>query len=73
METTLGYMATDQYGETYHIGDNPPRQWLLDRLGRKHADKMYCDTKSGKTRHIGYVIACRWLTIYRVCCWKGAS
>ena len=73
METTLGYMAQDQYGETYHIGANPPRQWLLNRFGRKHADKMYCDTKSGKARHIGYVIAGLWLTIYRVCSWKDAN
>jgi len=66
----LGLMAIDQHGQTYHIGDNPPRKWLLGALGRKHAEKMYCDYRGeGKSRHIGYVIAGLWLRIYRVCDW----
>ena len=73
MPAQLGYMATDQYGEFFHIGKHPPRQWLLDHFGRKHSDKMYCDTKDGRTRHEGYIIAGHWLTIFRVCEWKEAS
>lgn len=34
--STIGYMAVDQYGQTYHIGANAPRKWLLNRLGRAH-------------------------------------
>lgn len=69
----LGYIAEDQFGQTYHIGNNPPRKWLLSHLGRQHADKMYCDTKDGKTKHVGYIIGGLWLSIYRVCEWKLAG
>jgi len=72
MTDIIGFMATDQYGQTYHIGNNPPRQWLLNYFGRKHADKMYRDTKAGKVRHVGYIIAGLWLDVYRVCLWKEA-
>ena len=68
----LGYIAIDQYGQTYQIGDNPPRKWLLDHLCRKHADKMYQDTTSGKVRHTGYVIAGLWLSVFTVGAWKEA-
>lgn len=70
---TLGFMAKDQYGQTYHIGNHPPRKWLLNHLGHNHADKMFYDTKGGKTRHIGYVIADLWLEVFRVCVWKDAE
>ena len=59
------YMAIDQYGNTYH-GLEYPRRDLLDRLGYKHADKMYVDKKDGRYVHIGYVIAGLWLTVYEV-------
>lgn len=63
---TLGYIAQDQYGHIYPIGNNPPRKWLLDHFGRKHAEKMYRDA-NGKPRHVGYVIAGLWLEVFRVC------
>jgi len=69
----LGCMAIDQYGSTYHIGDNPPRKWLLNHLGRQHAQKMYQDTLEGKVRHVGYIIAGLWLHIYKVGSWKEAE
>ena len=65
------YMAVDQYGQTYH-GLKHPRKDLLARLGRRHAEKMYCDTTNGKTRHKGYVIAGLWLSVYRVSPWQTA-
>jgi len=68
-KTMLGYMAIDQHGTTYHFAA-PPRKWLLNRFGRQHAKKMYVDTKDGGHRHIGYVIAGLWLTVYRVNTWK---
>lgn len=73
MSKQLGYIAIDQYNNTYQIGDNPPRKWLLNQFCRKHAEMMYCDTKSGKTKHIGYIIAGLWLEIFKVCEWKEAS
>ena len=69
----IGYMAIDQYGTTYHIGDNPPRKYLLDYFGRKHCSKMYRDTKDGKIRHVGYVVAGHWLEIFTVSLWKKAA
>lgn len=61
----LTYMARDQYGRTEHDLGPHPRKTLLARLGRKHASKMYRDTPRG-TFHVGYVIAGRWFTLYRV-------
>ena len=60
------HMATDQYGQTYHDLGPHPRKELMNRLGTSHAAKMYVDTKSGETRHIGYVIARLWLTLFKV-------
>jgi hypothetical protein len=59
------YMAVDQYGQTYH-GLTRPRRDLCDRLGRKHVDKMYIDTKAGESRHCGYIIGGLWLSVYEV-------
>jgi hypothetical protein len=58
-------MAVDQYGDTFH-GLTYPRRDLCARLGRKHADRMYRDTATGEAQHVGYVIAGRWLSVYRV-------
>lgn len=65
------YMGIDQYGVTYH-GLRHPRKDLLARLGRRRASKMYVDSKAtGRAKHTGYVIAGRWITIYKVEPWKG--
>lgn len=67
----LGYMAVDQYGYTYH-GLKRPRRDLLAELGRKSARRMYVDSKkTGRPKHIGYVIAGLWLRIYEVHDWNG--
>ena len=66
---TLGYIGFDQYGQHYRI-DKYPRKELLEQLGRKHANKMYVDLKDGGTRHIGYVIAGNWISVYRIGLWK---
>jgi len=68
----LAYIAIDQFGETYQIGSNPPRKWLLEHFNRQHADKMYQDTIGGKVRHTGYIIAGLWLAVYVVAQWKTA-
>jgi hypothetical protein len=62
------HMGIDQYGETYH-GLTAPRKELLDLFGRKHAGKMYRDTKDGP-RHVGYVIAGRWIELFEVTPWR---
>jgi len=70
MSKKLGYMAKDQYGQTYHNLKHP-RKDLLERLYCKHAAKMYCDTKSGEVKHIGYIIAGLWLRVYEVHEWQA--
>jgi hypothetical protein len=59
------FMAIDQYGETFH-GLKNPRKDLMNRIGCKHATKMYVDQKDGSTKNIGYLIGGHWLTIYKV-------
>ena len=61
----LGFLGLDQYGEHYTIKANP-RKELCEQLGRKHVSKMYCDPDA---RHVGYIIAGRWINIYRICEW----
>jgi len=63
-------MAIDQYGTTYHDLGKHPRKELLDRLGASNAQRMFVDTKSGETKHVGYVIRDQWLRLYRVTEWK---
>ena len=66
----LGYVAVDQYGHTEHLTEpKAPRKQLLDKLGTKHAVKMYVDTKDGGNRHAGYVINRQWFSIYEVHSW----
>ena len=62
----LGYMACDQFGNTLHMGDGPPRKWLLKHFCRKSAQKIYVDLKNGKSKHVGYIVAGHWCTVYRV-------
>ena len=69
----LGYLGIDQYGERYKL-DKHPRKELLEKLGRKHADKMFVDdVKTGEAKHIGYIVGGRWVTVYEVHEWKGGA
>lgn len=67
----MNMMAIDQHGHTYHGLGEHPRKALLERLGRKHADKVYVDKKDGRVAHIGYIIAGLWLTLYKVERWES--
>jgi len=68
--TKLGYLGIDQYNKHYKI-DKSPRKELLEQLGRQHTSKMYVDLKSGGSRHVGYVIAGKWISIYEVHIWNS--
>lgn len=59
------FMGIDQYGTTYH-NLTKPRKDLLNRLDRKHCEKMYQDDLIGGFTHIGYIIAGLWITIYEL-------
>lgn len=45
---------------------NSPRKWLLDRLCRKSAKKIYIDKVDGSVQHVGWIIAGMWISIYRL-------
>lgn len=68
----LGFLAIDQYGQHYKI-EKHPRKELLEQLGASNASKMYVDTKDGKQKHVGYVVAGLWLNVYTVHEWKEAQ
>ena len=38
----------------------------MERLGEKHADKMYNDKESGETVHVGYAIGGLWIRLFEV-------
>jgi len=67
--TQLGYMGCDNMGNTFH-GLTHPRKDLMERLGYRSAQKMYCDITSGGSRHIGYVVGPHWVRVYRVSAFK---
>lgn len=60
------YMAVDQYGQTIHDLGPYPRKALLEKLDRKHADRMFRDQKDGPTVHVGWIVAGRWFSVYAV-------
>lgn len=60
------YMAIDQFGKTYHDLGKHPRKALLERFGRRHAERMYLDMRDGRTVQTGWVIAGRWCSVYEV-------
>lgn len=62
-------MGIDQYGNRYDDLGKYPRKALLEQLYSKHADKMYVDNKDGNTKHVGYIIAGFWITLYHVQEW----
>lgn len=64
------FMGVNQHGFTYHnLGPNP-RKTLLERLGRKRAEKIYRDKKGGGAVHVGYVIDGQWIRLYEVIPWE---
>ena len=66
----MRHIAIDQYGNVYDLGEGSPRKHLLELLNRKHAEKMYVDTATTGSKHIGYVIAGKWLRIWQE--WTGS-
>jgi len=72
-ESIIGIMGVDQYGAYYGNLGKHPRKELMERIGSRHANKIYVDTKSGMTKHIGYVIDGRWIQLYKVSEWIGRS
>ncbi len=56
------FFGKDQYGGYFHDLGRHPRKELLERLDRKHAEKIYVDDGV----HVGYCIAGHWIVLYEV-------
>lgn len=65
----IKFMAIDQYGRHIFLF-NHPRKELLEYHNVKHASKMFVDKIDGSTKHIGYIIAGHWYTLYNVTYWE---
>jgi len=62
----LGYMARDQFGNTFHLGNvKYPRRALLMALGGTKATPMFVDTDYG-SKQVGWVIKGHWCKVYEV-------
>lgn len=59
------YIAIDQYGQTWENLEHP-RKDLMEKIGCRHAEKMYIDGDNGKRYHVGYVIGGLWLNVYEI-------
>jgi len=57
-------------GETLHNIGPYPRKYLMDRYGTKHAEKVYVDTRDGKSNHVGYIVRGEWWQLYTVTPWS---
>jgi hypothetical protein len=70
----LGYLARSNYGTTHHLTEpKNPRKQLLEKCGRQHTSKVFVDTTSGKSKHIGYLVGGEWFTLYEVHEWVGTK
>ena len=68
----LGFLAVGHFGTTVKLTEPKyPRKQLLDKLGASSAVKMYCDTRKGEQKHIGYIIGDEWFTLYEIHEWVG--
>ena len=57
-------LARNEYGNVITLPGIHPRKELCEKLGRKHADKVYMTNKNNTNFHIGYVIAGQWWELY---------
>ena len=62
----LGYLAINQHGNLLRVKGMRPRKFLMDMAGVRSARKMYEDCKSGGVRHIGWIVAGEWWSVYQV-------
>jgi hypothetical protein len=63
-------LGIDQHGQHYDNLGKHPRKELLERLYAKSAEKMYIDKSDGSIKHVGYIIAGLWITLYYIEAWE---
>ena len=57
------YLAISQYGDK-DIVTHPAKDLKAKYGGR--VSKMYVDTKTGETKHVGYVIGSLWFSLFEI-------
>ena len=53
----------DQYGTTFFASSVKELRKKIG-MGGSRVSKMYCDTRGGSPKHVGYVIGEHWLRAY---------
>jgi hypothetical protein len=67
----IGIMAIGNNGTRFNNLDiKHPRKDLLAKMGRARAQKIFIDTKDGKTYHSGYIVGGEWFQFYEVHPWR---
>jgi hypothetical protein len=62
-------VAIDQFGRKIWLDGKAPRKELLEKLGARHAEKVYRDSPDGGAKHVGYVVYDRWFELFEP--WHG--
>lgn len=62
----LGYLGIDQYGNHYTLKKHPRKELVNDHHLAGRIYKMYNEDRNGNTKHTGYVIGDKWVSIYQV-------
>ena len=64
-------IALGHFGTRISLKGEHPRKELMEALGAKHVDKIYLDTAEGGIKHVGYIVAKEWFTLYNITEWVG--
>jgi hypothetical protein len=62
-------LATTNDGDKFFIDGKHPCKELLNHYNAGHAKKLYIDSVTGKTMHIGYIIQNKWIQLYTITPW----
>lgn len=62
--------ARSNYGHSVILEGIHPRKELLNKLGERHAEKIYRDKKDGRTVSVGYIVRGEWFTFYNLTPWE---
>ncbi len=64
-------LALGHLGTRISLKGEHPRKELMEALGAKHIGKIYVDTLEGGIKHVGYIVAREWFTLYNITEWVG--
>lgn len=70
LEKYNNIIGIDQYDRVYHELGSKPRKELCRQLHTKTASKIYIDNTDGVSKHVGWVVGGRWVSLYRIKAWE---